>query len=265
MRTASEIEVGSSCRIGGICGTPAVRIDPGDLESSIASDYILFLTNDHKIVGARHDAEVGMTFGYEGPPSAEDDRAAVKHVSDVIGGVESLWQLNSVHNVWEERMKELAAEILKPGSDEEINEEDGGLDALDYIWHLQGAKSYTVGDGPWMHRALDYYLGRTVTHVWGTGKLMKIAYDYAECEHDKEWFGHGRVWLSDKDDEHNLPARGIEYGIALKFPCQCGKVEYDMFAIPGVHTGGFAYLVDETTSEYLDVRNQIRVCESCAR
>ena len=100
----------------------------------------------------------------------------------------------------------------------------------------------------------------------GDGKLFKIAYEYGDerTKLDHEYFNHGRVWLSDSDKEHNLPGRGIHYGILVKMPCTCGKVEYDMFAIPGVHGGAFAYLVDEETDSYLDLRNHCRVCEVCA-
>ena len=134
-----------------------------------------------------------------------------------------LWELNIVHEFWEERMKALGAERLKPGSDEPIED----MHALDYIWSLGGDRSIS-GDQVYHPRAIDYYLGRTVCHVWGDGKLVRfIRSDEEMVPRDREHFGDALV-VSDV-----LRDRGYKYGIALKYPCTCGKVEYDMFAIPG--------------------------------
>jgi hypothetical protein len=183
----------------------------------------------------------------------------------MIRSVPDIWDLNGIGVVWEERMKELAAEILKPDSDDVISEDDGGLHALDYIWHLGGDRC-AGGDQVFHRSALDYYIGRRVEHVWGEGVLVRFIREDEpmlpqDRKHFEERFGRKPtgLWLSDA-----LCDRGYKHGIALKFPCQCGKVEYDMFAIPGVHTAGFAYLICEEYDNLLDVRNQCRVCDDCA-
>ena len=248
---ASEVKIGESCRhefVG------CARVD-FEHEGKLA-----FITQDHKVLFLDPDVNVWAAFCFEGPEPPEGNRATVRHIHDCIRRVDSMWELNGVEKTWEDQMKILAAERLKPGSDEVIED----LDALDYIWDMHGDYVIT-GDQLYHARALDYYLGRKVSHVWGDGILMKIAYEYGDERFPKqrEWFGPGRVHLSDPKNEFNLPGRRIDYGVAIKYPCTCGKVEYDMFAIPGVHTGGFAYLVAEDTDAFLDARNQCRVCEEC--
>jgi hypothetical protein len=256
---ASEVKIGKNCRIG---HRPSRRIDWNCPPSpNFDKTLIAFVTDEYQLVFLEPDAEVGPSFDLirEGPEPAEDDQATSGHIIDLVKGMSGISNLRVITPWITERIKDLAAEILKPGSDEVITD----TYTLDYIWDLSGDTSLT-GDQIYHRRAIDYYLGRTVDHGMWVGKLMKIAYDYAEAPPpDKEWFGHGRVWLSNIHKEHNLPGRRIDYGIAIKFPCQCGMVKYDMFAIPGVHLGGFAYLVDEDTDSYLDIRNQCRVCEEC--
>ena len=135
-------------------------------------------------------------------------------------------------------MNELAAAILKPGSRKTINDFDGGLHALDYIWQLDGDRVWSSGQKePFRPRAIDYYVGRKVEHVWGKGVLEKTPDGTA---------GHG-------------------YGIKLEYPCYCGKKRYTMYAIPGVHIGGFAYLVQPGSHDFLDARNQVMTCPACAK
>lgn len=187
----------------------------------------------------------------------EAQRAVFGGIVTSIRSITDMSILNGVEQIWEERMKELAAEILKPGSTDAINEMDGGLYALDYIWGLGGDRCIS-GDQIYHRSALDYYLGRKVEHVWGDGVLVRfIRSEEKMLDRERTYFGDG-LWISDV-----LRDRGYRHGIALKFPCQCGKVEYRMFAIPGVHSGGFAYLICEDYENLLDVRNQCRVCEEC--
>jgi hypothetical protein len=250
---AADLKVGESCRYNNV-GCTRVASESETVVALVTTDFNLLFVNLNEAVRS--------AFDFEGVERPEGDRAIVSHVINCIDRVQRMSELSFVNQHWEEKMKLLAAEILKPGSEETITD----LHALDYIWNLSG--DYVIGGGQIYHaRAIDYYLGRMVKLVFGEGKLMKIAYDYADKrlpEADQKWFGHGHVWLTDKDNEFNLPSRGIHYGIALQYPCECGKVKYDMFAIPGVHTGAFAYLVSEQSDEKLDVRNHCRVCEDCA-
>lgn len=253
---ASEVEVGKTCRINyKPCTRVECKLDLGD-------EYIFFVTDGAELIWVREDEEVQPSFGLirEGLEEPEGDNAKCGHIIDLVKTMTGLSNLSIITPWIEDRMKAIAAEVLKPGSDEVITD----TYILDYIWELTGDREIT-GNQVYHRRAIDYYLGRTVDHGMWKGKLMKIAYEYGDerIPHEHEYFNHGRVWLSDKDNPFNLPGRRIDYGIAIKFPCHCGKVEYDMFAIPGVHTGGFAYLVAEDTDRYLDIRNQIRVCDDC--
>lgn len=153
-----------------------------------------------------------------------------------------------------ERMKTVAAEYLKPGSDEVI--EDLGI--LDYIWGLKGDR-WRGGGKPAHFYAVDYYLGRKVSHVWGTGRLVRfIKEDEKMTDIDREYFGPNLVVAP------NLVAKGRHHGIELDYPCSCGKKKYRMYAIPGVHLGGFAYLIREEVPDNLfDVRNHCMVCDEC--
>lgn len=188
----------------------------------------------------------------------EAERAVIGAIVKGINSIHDMSLLNGVEQVWEERMKTLAAEILQPGKDFTLEECEGHLYALDYIWGLGGDRCIS-GDQIYHRSALDYYLGRKVSHVWGDGVLVRfIRSDEEWLDRERTYFGDG-LWISDP-----LRDRGYHHGIALKYPCTCGKVEYQMFAIPGVHTGGFAYLICEEYDNLLDVRNQCRVCEECA-
>ena len=262
---ASEVEVGKTCRINYRPST-RVELDPqwsNDLSNVNEGPVIAFVTEDAKLLFVDPDMEVQESFGLvrEGLDEPEGDSAKCGHIVGLVKTMKGILHLNVITPWIEDRIKEIAAETLKPGTDEVITD----TYALDYIWGLTGDREIR-GNQVYHRRAIDYYLGRTVDHGMWTGKLMKIAYEYGDerLPHEHEYFNHERVWLSDKDNPLNLPGRRIDYGIAIKFPCHCGKVEYDMFAIPGVHTGGFAYLVAEDTDNYLDIRNQIRVCEECA-
>lgn len=167
-----------------------------------------------------------------------------------------LFDMSTCHVITQnvgERMKEIAAEVLRPGSTEPITD----LCTLDYIWDLHGDYSIS-GDAVYHSHALDYYLGRTVQHVWGEGPLVKfIERDDLLLDKEREAFGEF-VIVSPK-----FVHRRRHHGIKLDYPCHCGKVTYEMYAIPGVHNGGFAYLICEDTDKVLDVRNEIRVCDDC--
>ena len=250
---ASELKIGESCRHE---HTGCRRVQPPE-----ETDKVWLVTNDDKLVIVEPDVVVWGAFCFEGPQLPEGNRELVGHIINTMNRVDSISELNCVERQWVERMKELAALVLKPGTDEVIDD----LHVLDYLWHLDG--DYCIsGDQVYHRRALDYYLGRKVEHhMLGEGTLFKIAYEYGDnrLKLEHEYYNVSRVWLSDPNKEHNLPGRGIHYGILLKMPCTCGKVVYDMFAIPGVHTGAFAYLVDEETDAHLDLRNHCSVCEAC--
>jgi hypothetical protein len=158
----------------------------------------------------------------------DDDDVAADQAKAAIVRCQTMFTLNSVRRVWEDQMKALAAERLHPGCDEPITD----LDALDYIWDLPGDCSWSSEQTePFRPHALDYYVGRTVEHVWGTGTIEKMAAGYGI-----------RVWL----------------------PCAyCEKAGLWLYARPGCHTGAFCYLYDEQGQYALDLRNQIFVCPDC--
>lgn len=249
---AHELSVGKSCRYQ---NTGCTRVTHD-------GDKIALVTRDFKLLFIDPEEELWLAFNFEGMAKPESDEAIVGHAINCMKRVSNMFELNFIQRNWEEQMKKLAETQLNLGSDETITD----LHALDYIWNLLG--DHVMGCNQVFHnRAIDFYLGRLVRHSCGVGKLMKIDYDYADerlCESHRDWFGHGRVWLSDRESEFNLPARGIHYGIKLEISCECGNEKYDMFAIPGIQTGGFGYLVSEDTDVHLDIRNHCRACEDCA-
>lgn len=223
---AVETQVGETYRRKENYHDTFLRVDNGD--------KLTVVTRGMKLIDLSPEDEVFPAFAFDGPEGMDDytrSQKIIDQVLELMATTTSISNLNRVHSYWEERMKELAAETLKPGSDETIED----LDALDYIWDITGDKAIT-GDQPYHARALDYYLGRKVEHIWGVGVLSKMP--------------------------ENTP--GGDYGIKVDYPCTCGKKTYEMYAIPGVHIGGFAYLVEPGNKHYLDVRNQCRVCEECA-
>jgi hypothetical protein len=249
---ASDLQVGDTCR----------HEDVGCVRIAHVGTDVALITVNYELRFVDPDTTVWAAFQFEGPDQPEGDRDLSRHICGCIDRAHSLRDLNIVHTVWEARMKELAAAILRPDSEETITD----LYALDYIWGLHGDYSIT-GDQVYHPRALDYYLGRYIEHIWGGGVLMRImtAEDYETnfTPKDRAFYTRDRVFLSNPGTAHPLPARNIDYGIRLDYPCSCGHVLYEMFAIPGVHTGGFAYLVTEDSPHYLDVRNQCRVCPAC--
>jgi hypothetical protein len=183
----------------------------------------------------------------------EAEEATYDQIAELIEQSNDMFTLSSFKRLWEERMKVLAAEVLKPGSDETIKD----MHALDYIWGL-GGDNCIRGDAVYHPSALDYYLGRTVSHVWGEGKLVRfIRSDDEILDIEREHFGDALVV------EDELRGRGYRYGISLKMPCHCGKKDFDMYAVPGVHTGGFAYLIMAGMENLFDVRNHTMVCDEC--
>lgn len=249
MKKASELEIGE------ICMTKD-RVDGRRIRQDENPDMVALLTATYEIIAIRPDEEVYATFGFDCPKSPEDDRALVAHIKSCIERVGSTFELNSVHTDWEERMKELAAKTLKPGEDFPLQEWEGHLALLDYIWDISGDRMWSSSQTePFRPRAVDYYIGRRCEHIWGDGVLVKIL---SKEPHELDKL---------KEDQYvirpNLAARGVKHGIKLDYPCECGKTKHEMFAVPGVHTGAFAYLLEEETDRHLDVRNQCITCDNC--
>lgn len=171
----------------------------------------------------------------------DKEEAVLERIRELIGMVDSLWLLNGIYRNWEDRMKELAAVVLKPGTDEVLDEYDGALAALDYIWDLHGDYSFKGGQSePFRPRALDYYVGRKFRHVWGTGELVKLS----------------------KDGEH--PPR---YGVRVRLACgtEGCKNKITVYAAPGCHNGAFCYVYDREGNYLADLRNQWFKCNSCSK
>lgn len=236
MTKVSELEIGESCRYGNRCCT---RVKS-------TGENISLVTSEFELLSIKPDEEVFSAFDFEGMDKPGNDGAIVGHIIKCIERIESMFELNCVNSHWKERMKKLAADILKPG--ESFTFKENHLHVLDYIWDL-GGDEVIYFDRPYHARAIDYYLGRRCEHIWGKGVLFKIVKDT-----DKN-YDHGKMWISEE-----LFNRGIEYGIAIDFPCACGNVTFDMFAIPGIHNGAFGYLVKEGMEKLLDVRNHCMVC-----
>lgn len=226
------------------------------------AEGVVFVNQNHELVRLEPDTALwpgGFAFeevDLNNTPYHRDRNASEFFHDTMLPVFGSLMTLKVIVDNVHERMKELAAETLKPGSDDVIED----LSSLDYIWLLPGSRCFEGGK-PAYFSALDYYLGRRVSHVWGEGPLVRIVKDrdrILDC--DLEHFGEQNILVRPK-----LATRGIHHGVKLDYPCTCGKVKYEMFAIPGVHLGGFAYLVCEDQPEMtLDVRNHCRVCEDCA-
>lgn len=162
-----------------------------------------------------------------------DGKAREEAIKEHINQMTSLFQLNHVYKMWEDRMKELAAQVLKPGADEIIEEITGGLSALDYIWKLHGDYSYSGNQTePFRPNALDYYVGRKCYHVWGTGILVKM-----------------------RDG----------YGIRVRLPCgtEGCKGRITVYARPGCHNGAFCYVYSKEGEYLADLRNQWFKCTKC--
>lgn len=165
----------------------------------------------------------------------ESDKAKVAQAEHLIGEIRSLWRLNRINRAWEDRMKALAAEELKPGSDELIED----MDALDYIWDLPGDRVWSSNQTePFRPKALDYYVGRKVVHIWGTGEVVKIG---------------------------KTKRRDARYAIKVRMPCYyCKTSRVTVYAQPGCHNGAFCYIYDRQGNYLADLRNQIVVCRRCA-
>lgn len=105
----------------------------------------------------------------------EKEREIAKKVCELFGKIKFLYNLNPLYLKWEERMKEIAFATLKVGTQEVIEEWDGGLSALDYIWDLQGDYSWSGKQTtPYRSKAVEYFLGRKVNHIWGTGIIARM-------------------------------------------------------------------------------------------
>jgi hypothetical protein len=158
----------------------------------------------------------------------EEQRNIREWIEELIGMMDSIFLLNGVNHIWESRMKELAAESLKPG-DEPIED----VDALDYVWNLHGDGSWSSKQTePFRAMALDYYVGRKVRHVWGTGTIVKM----------KEG-----------------------YGIKVRLPCShagCRRT-ITVYAKPGCHRGAFCYVYDKDGNFLADLRDQSFDCGKC--
>ena len=249
---ASEVKIGDACRVN----SKACRRISCDIHAPVDAhgDYLPFVTDDCQLLWVRESDEVQHAFGLtkEGPPKAEDDDAKAGFVIDLIKTMTGLMNLSIITPWIEERMKDVAAETLKPGSDEVITD----LHTLDYIWDLSGDRSIS-GNKKWHRRALDYYTGRMVKHhMLGEGKLIRFVPE--DDTEDKMGYEHGKDILSS-----SLYNRGHRYGIAVEFPCECGQKIYSMYVVPGVHGGAFAYLICEEFDSYLDLRNHCMTCENC--
>lgn len=164
----------------------------------------------------------------------ERESRKVTRIIEDMAKVQGISNLSVFHREWEAQMKTLAAQTLKPGTDEVIED----LDALDYIWDLRG--DYAFGpDLPNRFHAIEEYLGRKVRHFWGEGTIVCLP------------------GFADSD------AHVKKYGIEVTIPCRCGKVDYTTWARPGCHTGAFCYVYDKDGEYILDLRNQTFVCKEC--
>ncbi len=164
-------------------------------------------------------------------------RALRAAIESKIERVQDMGDLGCIARAAQERTKALAAEILKPGTEEPINEFTDGLYALDYIWDLRGDSVFGSGR-PNKHRAIDYYLGRKVEHLWGEGVIVRMT------------------------PEKVYPAK---YGIKIELPCHVDDCESTStrYAKPGCHSGAFCYLYDEDSKNMIDLRNQVFCCGEC--
>ena len=162
------------------------------------------------------------------------DKTQAKDVAkQAVSAVSDLTHLNELIVLTQEQIKKIAANTLKPGSKKPIDE----IGVLDYIWDLPGDRSWSSKQKePFRGKALDYYRGRKVRHVWGTGQLVKI-----KNKSKEEW-----------------------YGIRVVLTCiQCKKNKMTVYALPGCHVGAFCYIYDRSKKYLADLRNQSLVCDKC--
>lgn len=148
-----------------------------------------------------------------------------------LSAVEDLKEIRHLENIGrqaDERIKALAAVILKPDSDDVI--EMDVLHILDSIWDLGGDTVFANGL-PNKEKAVDYYLGRKVHHVWGTGVIAKM-----------KQFGMR--------------------GIRVRLRCYhegCTRTK-TCYARPGCHQGAFCYMYSFAGKYWIDLRNQGYAC-----
>ena len=159
-----------------------------------------------------------------------ESREQTKAVVSALRKISRAADLTIVVREAETRIKEIAAETLHPGTDELIED----LCLLDLIWNLSGDTTFTWnpdGTQKGLFWAIEYYLGRKVQLVHGTGIIAQMA------------------------------ARG-EFGIRVRLKCShvgC-NIRHTVYAKPGCHAGAFCYVYDREGNRLADLRNQQFAC-----
>ena len=160
-----------------------------------------------------------------------------KHLDTALAAIkacQSVSHLASVVDEAQERIKDLAAEELHPGTDEVIED----LDLLDYIWKLKGDRVWSSKQTePYRYWAIEHYLGRKVEHIWGVGTIVRMNPDSKMSQ--------------------------AMFGIEVDLPCNCGKTTKRVYARPGCHTGAFCYVYSQEGEFLADLRNQWFSCDDC--